>query len=56
VRKETVKTKRVRINMRMPLDLVRWGKGYAKKKGVSFTRVVVDSISTLKKKSRSNAK
>ena len=31
---------RVRVNLRLPPDLVKWAKKYAKVQGVSFTEIV----------------
>ena len=35
---------RVRVNMRMPPELVRWAKKQAKKLDMSFTQLVVRSL------------
>jgi hypothetical protein len=34
------KTERVRVNMRLPADLVRWAKNYSRRNGKTFTETV----------------
>lgn len=42
------KTKRVRVNYRLPEELVKWVKKQAKKRGQTATDVVVRSINMYK--------
>ena len=40
--------KKVRVNMRIPEDLLKWAKRYAKKNKTYVTRLVVDHLSVLR--------
>ncbi len=42
---------RVRVNVRLPPDLVKWAKAYAKKKKMSFTEVLEQAIGALRDQS-----
>ena len=49
----TTKTqKRVRLNIRVPADLVRWAKVWAKKKNTTITQVIVDHLTSKKEEAR----
>ena len=42
------KTNKVRVNMRLYEDLVKWVKKYAKKRRTNMTRIVTEQLSQLK--------
>lgn len=39
---------RIRVNLRLPPDLVKWAKTYAKKHKLNFTEVVEQALGALK--------
>lgn len=45
--KKEEKEKRVRVNLRLPPDLVEWTKEYADAKNTTLTQVVVDKLTDL---------
>lgn len=45
--KEMEEQKRIRVNMRLPSELVEWAKEYADSKNTTFTQVVVDKLTDL---------
>lgn len=45
-------TKRTRLNVRIPTDLVKWAKVWAKKKNTTITQVIVDYLTTKKEEAR----
>ena len=42
------KTKRLRVNIRMPSPLLNWAKQYAADSNRTFTQLVVDSLTDIK--------
>ena len=50
------KPRRVRVNMRIPADLLDWAKDYAVSKNKNVTQIVVDHFTGLKEKSNGNGK
>lgn len=44
----TKSAKRTRLNVRIPTDLVRWAKVWAKKKNTTITQVIVDYLTSKK--------
>lgn len=49
---EQEKSERVRVNMRMPSDLVEWVRVYAGKKNSTLTQVIVDELTKLQARDR----
>ena len=45
--------KRTRLNVRIPADLVRWAKLWAKKKNTTITQVIVDYLTSKKEEAES---
>jgi hypothetical protein len=45
--KEAEEQRRIRVNMRLPSELVEWAKGYADSRNTTFTQVVVDKLTDL---------
>jgi predicted DNA binding CopG/RHH family protein len=45
--KETEEQRRIRVNMRLPSELVEWAKEYADSRNTTFTQVVVDKLTDL---------
>lgn len=45
-------TKRDRLTMRIPKDLLNWVRSYAKRKRKTVTQVVIDHLVELKEKDR----
>jgi len=41
-------SKRHRVNMRIPEDLLKWAKAYVKRKNTSLTQAVVDHFTKLR--------
>jgi uncharacterized protein (DUF1778 family) len=37
-------TKKTRLNLRIPSDLLEWAKGYAKLKNTNVTQLIVDQL------------
>lgn len=50
------KPRRVRINMRIPSELLEWAKDYAVAKNKNVTQIVVDHFTGLKEKANGNGK
>jgi hypothetical protein len=50
------KPRRVRVNMRIPADLLVWAKSYAISKNKNVTQIVVDHFTGLKEKANGNGK
>jgi len=48
----TEKTKRSRLNVRIPTDLLRWAKLWAKKKNTTLTQVLVDHLTSKREEVR----
>ena len=46
--KEEKEQKRIRVNMRLPSDLVEWVKEFADARNTNFTQVVADKLTELK--------
>lgn len=42
--------RKVRVNMRVPADLLRWAKTYARGKNANVTRLFVDHLTKLREK------
>lgn len=45
--KEEREKKRIRVNMRLPPDLVEWAKEYAEARNTTLTQVVVNELTNL---------
>lgn len=48
---ETIKPRRSRLNMRIPVELLSWARGYVKSRHTNITQLFVDHLTKLKEKS-----
>ena len=44
--------KRSRLNIRVPVDLVKWAKVWAKKKNTTITQIIIDHLTAKKEEAR----
>lgn len=48
----TEKSKRTRLNVRIPTDLLRWAKIWAKKRNTTLTQVLIDILTVKREEAK----